>query len=70
MGVWLIYNSFLVHLPFGLCSQVAALCVLFSLTVVFRCHEEMLERMAKKTTVMELEVRVLLPTAVRNHYVT
>lgn len=69
VGVLLIYNSFLMHLPLGP-SRSSDFFFFFSSTVVWRCHEEMLERMAKKTTVKEVEVCVLLLTALRYHYVT
>lgn len=34
-----------------------------------RCHEELLERMAKKTSVKELEVSMIVLTALRHPYV-
>lgn len=35
-----------------------------------RCHEELLERLAKKTAVKELEVSVFASPALRHPYIT
>lgn len=57
---FIIYPSqFPFHFPFW-----------FSSTVVRRCHEELLERLAKKTAVKELEVSVFALPALRHPYVT
>lgn len=56
------------HLLFRLSSLTFHF--VFSSTVVRRCHEELLERLAKKTAVNELEVSVFALPALRRPYVT